>query len=138
MTVGQSVIYWLYGFGNIDARERIETDQLSGEAGSYGLYKQPTTESVAFVDGSRDVTEYYNLLARQASKSDFSRVSNQAWMEALEDWVRQQNQARNLPVLDGGRTCNGIAVSVSAYMIDAAETGTAEYQIAVAINYTEV
>ena len=24
MTVGQSVIYWLYGFGNIDARERID------------------------------------------------------------------------------------------------------------------
>lgn len=138
MTVGESVIQWLYGFGDIEASERIETDQLGGEAGSYGLYKQPTKDVTDFIDGSRDVTEYYYLLAREASGADASRVANQAWMDALEAWVREQSRAGTLPQLDGGRTCNGVAVSVSAYMSDAAESGTAEYQITVSINYTEV
>lgn len=91
-----------------------------------------------FVDGSRDVTEYYYLLARQSSKAEASRVDNQAWMESLENWVRQQSRSGNLPQLDGGRTCYAVGVSVSAYMSDAAESGTAEYQITVSINYTEV
>ena len=64
-------------------RDSIETDQLDGEAGSYGLYKQPTKDVVPFVDGSRDVTEYYYLLARQSSKAEASRVDNQAWMESV-------------------------------------------------------
>ena len=125
MTVSESIIRWLYGFGDIEAGDRIETDQLDGEAGSYGLYKQPTKDVVPFVDGSRDVTEYYYLLARQSSKAEASRVDNQAWMESL-------------PQLDGGRSCHAVGVSVSAYMSGAAESGTSEYQITVSINYTEV
>ena len=97
MTVSESIIRWLYGFGDIEAGDRIETDQLDGEAGSYGLYKQPTKDVVPFVDGSRDVTEYYYLLARQSSKAEASRVDNQAWMESLESWVRQIPGAALLP-----------------------------------------
>lgn len=97
MTVSESIIRWLYGFGDIEAGDRIETDQLDGEAGSYGLYKQPTKDVVPFVDGSRDVTEYYYLLARQSSKAEASRVDNQAWMESLESWVRQKSRSGDLP-----------------------------------------
>ena len=138
MTVSESIIRWLYGFGDIEAGDRIETDQLDGEAGSYGLYKQPTKDVVPFVDGSRDVTEYYYLLARQSSKAEASRVDNQAWMESLEGWVRQKRRSGDLPQLDGGRSCHAVGVSVSAYMSGAAESGTSEYQITVSINYTEV
>ena len=91
-----------------------------------------------FVDGSRDVTEYYYLLARQSSKAEASRVDNQAWMESLESWVRQKSCSGDLPQLDGGRSCHAVGVSVSAYMSGAAESGTSEYQITVSINYTEV
>ena len=91
-----------------------------------------------FVDGSRDVTEYYYLLARQSSKAEASRVDNQAWMESLESWVRQKSRSGDLPQLDGGRSCHAVGVSVSAYMSGAAESGTSEYQLTVSINYTEV
>lgn len=138
MTVSENIIRWLYGFGDIEAGDRIETDQLDGEAGSYGLYKQPTKDVVPFVDGSRDVTEYYYLLARQSSKAEASRVDNQVWMESLESWVRQKSRSGDLPQLDGGRSCHAVGVSVSAYMSGAAESGTSEYQITISINYTEV
>lgn len=138
MTTGESIIQWLYGFGDIEAGERIETDQLDGEAGSYGLFRQPTKNVTTFIDGSRDVAEYYYLLARQSVKAEASRVSNQAWAESLEQWVRAQSLAGNLPKLDGGRVCYAADVTVSAYMSGAAESGTAEYQITVCINYTEV
>lgn len=140
MTIGQSIVDWLMEFGDIEASDTvIETDQLDSRTGSLGLYKQPNKDIMPFVDGSRDVTEYYYLLARQPAKDERSRIATQAWMEALEAWVRQRNTARDLPALDGGRDCYGIEVSVSAYMSDTDDSGrTAEYQISIAIKYMEV
>lgn len=140
MTIGQSIVDWLMEFGDIEASDAvIETDQLDSDTGSMGLYKQPNKDVRPFVNGSRDVTEYYYLLARQPAKDERSRIAAQAWMEALEAWVRTRNTARDLPTLDGGRECYSIEVSVSAYMSSTDESGrTAEYQISIAIKYMEV
>lgn len=138
MTVGQSLIEWLYTFGNIEIDESviIETDQVDAEAGSYGLYKEPTKTITQFIDGSRDVAERYYLVVRQASKTNPDRVSNQAWMEALERWVFKQNLSRNLPTLDEEHQCYGVSIAVSAYMAET-ETDTAAYQVSFEINYQE-
>lgn len=137
MTVGESLIKWLYGFDGFEKDDLIETDQLQGETGSYGLYKQPTTNELPFIDGSRQVAEYYYLLTRQSAKANDSRVNNLAWMESLEQWARSQNLKRALPALDGGRRCNSVGIGVSAYMSSTEVTGTAEYQVSITINYTE-
>ena len=136
MTVGESIISWLYTFGNIEVSAIIETDQLDSEAGSYALYKEPTKTVTPYLDGSLDVTERYYFLVRQNSKLNASRVENQAWLESLERWVTTQNRARNLPVLDDERDCWGVGVAVSAYMAEA-ETDTAAYQMSVEIYYIE-
>ena len=39
MTIGQSIVEWLYTFGNIEVDAVIETDQLDASAGSYGIFK---------------------------------------------------------------------------------------------------
>ena len=137
MTVGESLINWLYTFGDILITDKIDTDKLEGEDGSLGLYKQATEDITTFVNGSRDITEYYNLLARQATVSDEARINNQSWADSLEAWIREKNLKRQLPALGRGKTCNTVAVSIGAYMSAAAESGSAEYQIAIAINYTE-
>ena len=138
MTVGESLIKWLYTFGNIEIDQTIiiETDQLDAAPGSYGLYKEPTKTITVFVDGSQDVAERYYFMVRQASKTNPDRVSNQTWMEALERWVFEQNLKRNLPKLEGKRQCYGVGIAVSAYMVET-ETDTAAYQISFEIHYTE-
>ena len=138
MTIGEGLIQWLYGFGDIEAEDLIQTDRLDGTVGSYGLYRQPTREETVFIDGSRDVSCYYLLLARRAVKADVSRIGNQAWMESLEDWVSQRNRLGDLPHLGARRTCNSVGISITAYMAEEQETGTAAYQLTVRINYTEV
>ena len=140
MTVGQSIVAWLMEYGDIETADVvIETDQLSPEPESLGLYKQANNTVTPFVDGTRDVTDYYYLLARRPVKDNHSRVDNQAWMEDLETWVRTRNRSRSLPALDSGRECYGVEISVSAYMSEEDAAGrTAEYQISIAIKYTEV
>lgn len=140
MTIGQSLVNWLMEFGDIEQSDAvIMTDELESETGSIGLYKQPNKVIEPFINGSRDVTEYYYLMARRPAKDERSRAVNQEWMESLEAWVRQRNMARNLPTLDGNRECIGIEISVGAYMSSMDEAGrTAEYQISIAIKYMEV
>lgn len=133
MTVGESLIKWLHKFGNI---EEIETEQLPSEDGSFALFKEPTTTIETFIDGSQDVTVRYYLLARQKAKLNKSRINNQAWMESLEKWVREQNMKRDLPILDDGRESFGVEIAVSSYMAEQSEK-TANYQLSVAISYTE-
>lgn len=137
MTVTESLTKWLSGFdGGIEIDEDIDTDKLAATAEAYGLFKSPGDQITEFVDGSRDVISYHNLLIRQPSQTETMRQSNQAWMEALQRWVRMQSMIRNLPELDGGRKCFAVAVANSFYMEDQTETESV-YQINIAVHYTE-
>lgn len=136
MTISQCLVQWLYNFGNISIDDRIETDALASAADSMGIYKTPRTNYRNYVDGSRDVTAYYNFLVRQSGQSEAERQSGQTWMETLEDWVRANCLAGDVPQLGDGRTCNSIAVSSSFYMsLDDGEENV--YQVTLEINYTE-
>ena len=137
MTVGQALIEWLHTYGDIEAEAVIETDQLDSEAKSYGLFKEAQRNVTPFINGSQDVSEYYNILVRARSKLDSNRITNQEWLEGLEFWIRNQNLKRILPDLGPGRECWGVGVSVTGYMMEQ-ETDTAAYQLSVVINYLEV
>lgn len=138
MTVGESIIDWLYTFGDIEINPAatIETDQLDSETESYGLYKQATKDTQYYIDGSTDNSEYYYFLIRESSKTNGARVENQAWLESLERWIFEQNISRNLPQLESPKECYGISISVSGYMMET-ETDTAAYQISIKIDYME-
>ncbi len=136
MTISKAIIDWLYGFGNIDVDERIDTDALSAASQSLGLYKTPQASVKAYVDGTRDVTAYYNFMAKQGAQTNSERASNQAWMEALEAWVRRKNIARELPTLGEHRDCSAASISSSYFMLDGSDEN-ATYQLTLAINYTE-
>ena len=73
MTVSKALINWLYGFGDIAIDEEISTEQLAAQAEAYGLYKDQQTSIHCYVDGTRDVTAYYLLLARQPAQAERQR-----------------------------------------------------------------
>jgi len=134
MTVGESIIQWLYTFGNIDLDVKIDTDQLESDTDAMALYKEPTKTTTTDVVGNRDIIERYYLLARQPTQTDGLRLKNQAWMESLEEWVYQQNIINNLPTLDADKTAENIEIAISSYVMEQNEEDSI-YQISVAIEY---
>lgn len=138
MTVAEALKNWLYTFENIELDDRINTDKLDSEPESYGLFKQANQEVITFVNGTRDITDYFTFLARQSTKAESSRLDNAEWMETLERWVYKKNLAGELPTFENGRTCNRVAVTVGGYMIENENLETAQYQLSILINYTEV
>lgn len=137
MTITESIIEWLRGFdGGIEVEEGVSTDQLAANAEAYGIFRTPGDIVTEFVHGGRDITTYLNLIVRQPSQTESMRRSNQAWMEQLEAWVRDQSMQRSLPQMDGGRECYAVAIANSFYMQEQTETESV-YQITLSVHYTE-
>lgn len=147
MTITESITAWLKGWeGGIEVEDLISTDQLAAAPDeAYGVFKAPGDTATEFVDGSRDVTAHFLFLARQPSQTDGMRVGNQAWLEDFERWVRAQNMARQLPVLDDeednsepfvSRSCYAVSIAGSFSMETQTESESV-YQITLAISYFE-
>jgi hypothetical protein len=120
----------------VDVDTDVNTDMLAAQALAMALYKTPQATVIPYVDGTRDITGYYNFLLRQRANQEAKRRDNQAWLEALEAWVYAQQMARTLPSMDAGRTCHRVFIANTFYMTSA-ETDEAVYQLTIGINYTE-
>lgn len=134
MTISQSIIEWLNGYDAVI--EDVDTDLLAAlqePAEAYGFFKTPDRIIVPFLDGTREITEYYQFLTRQNSQLDSERIDNQEFLADMEEWVYQKNLAREYPDIIGVRVTN-IEVSNSFYVQQSEET-EAVYQLSIGITY---
>ena len=134
MTISESIIQWLYTNGTIQIDERINTEKLDAEAVAYSLSKVPQSIVKAFIDGSQRRTEYYMFFVRQSTQIESERISNDKFLENLEEWVWKQNRNRNLPNLDGKRYCDSVGISSTFYLFDTAEEDGV-YSLTIEITY---
>lgn len=134
MTIAKSIIDWLKGYENIDINEEITTDMLKAQSAAFGMFKTPEKNVENYNDGSQLITEYYLFLVRQDSQLDAERVSNNQWLEDLEDWVDQKNFNEDYPILKKNCSCQNIEIS-SPYYMQSTEGEEAVYQLSVGIQY---
>ena len=109
----------------------FDTDRLRAEAESLGIYKQPTNETVDYIDGSTLCTDYFYIIARQEAQEERDRVSNQEFLEQFEQWIAEQNYKSNYPQ---GHNIEEISVANSFYMQET-DGEQAVYQISVGVTY---
>lgn len=109
----------------------FDTDRLRAEAESLGIYKQPTNETVDYIDGSTLCTDYFYIVARQEAQEERDRVSNQEFLEQFEQWIAEQNYKSNYPQ---GHKIEDISVANSFYMQET-DGEQAVYQISVGVAY---
>lgn len=109
----------------------FDTDRLRAEAESLGIYKQPTNETVDYIDGSTLCTDYFYIVARQEAQEERDRVSNQEFLEQFEQWIAEQNYKSNYPQ---GHNIEEISVVNSFYMQET-DGEQAVYQISVGVTY---
>nr|DAQ90309.1 MAG TPA: Minor capsid protein from bacteriophage [Caudoviricetes sp.] len=109
----------------------FDTDRLRAETESLGIYKQPTNETVDYIDGSTLCTDYFYIVARQEAQEERDRVSNQEFLEQFEQWIAEQNYKSNYPQ---GHNIEEISVANSFYMQET-DGEQAVYQISVGVTY---
>lgn len=134
MTVSKAIISWLQGFNHSDywKMKRIDTDIQSAQVDSYALLKEPIRNVKSYINGKKEYTEHYTLLARLSSQENREREDNIGFGEALEDWVEQQDRHGNYPEIDGQVKSIGIS---TPFYCGATQENNSVYQLTVIIRY---
>lgn len=136
MTVSSAIIKWLKTFDPAEywKMKRIDTDLMHGDV-EYALVKEPVRNMKSYLSGKKVITDHYMILARLQSQSNTDCIDNSGFGEALEEWVSEQNKARNYPVIPAVKVTQ-IGVT-SPFVAGKSETNNIVYQMTVAIKYEE-
>lgn len=128
MTISDALKAWLSKYPGL---EIVETDRLSANPESCGLYKQPTVEEVKYIDGSSLRTDFYYFLARENAQQEIDRRENYDFLEKLEEWIDLQLAKENAPKIEG---FEDVGIANSFYLQDETEE-EAVYQIGIYVTY---
>lgn len=134
MSISKSIAEWLNGYAE-DA-EIIDIDQLAAVPEAYALFRSPETIVTPFVNGSRDVSAYYQYVIRRQSQTEAQREENAEWLEDLERWIYAQVIKRNLPTLGKGMECVKVEVT-GGLALETQNLSESEYQVMLHINYCD-
>lgn len=133
MTVSRSIAEWLKGYDMTAVK--VDTDQVGEGADSLGIFKSPNRETTELIDGSYQITEYYQLFVMRDHQEQREREDNDEWLENFAYWVDDARYQGNLPQLDRDRQCTDLELAGTPYMFEARENNTALYQVSLKITY---
>ena len=76
MTISQYIVKLLSNYEGLS----IDMNHVSDGSDQYGLFKSPSRELREMNDGSCEITEYYNFMARQSTGSRSERKESDEWL----------------------------------------------------------
>ena len=131
MTISAYIVNLLKNYEGIE----IDTNHVADGSDQYGLFKSPSRDIRDFNDGTYQITEYYQFLARQSGVSKSERKEADEWLEELAYWIDDLTYYYSLPELDKNRQVTGVSITGSPYPMEANDK-EAMYQILLSITYT--
>ena len=131
MTISAYIVNLLKNYEGIE----IDTNHMADGSDQYGLFKSPSRDIRDFNDGTYQITEYYQFLARQSGVSKSERKEADEWLEELAYWIDDLTYYYSLPELEKNRQVTGVSITGSPYPMEANDK-EAMYQILLSITYT--
>lgn len=127
MSISRGIIEWLNTCPQI---QMLDMSQTMPDA--EGLYKQPAVTVQELIDGSALVTQNYYILFQRDAQISKDRFTNEEILEAVEEWIREQDWNENYP--DIGHEVYRVGISNSYYMLSR-ENDQATYQATLEIRF---
>ena len=130
MTISAAISSWLSQIESM----KIDTNHITDGSDKYGLFKAPTRNTRELIDGSYEITEYYQFFARQASTSEADRKDSDEWLENLAYIADDAGLVYELPEIDGNREITRLQLTGTPYPM---ETGSSDtlFQMSLSITY---
>ena len=130
MTISAYIAELLKLYGDIE----IDINHVADGSDKYGLFKSPTRNITKFNDGSYEIEEFYQFLARQSTLSQSERKEADEWLEDLTYWADDFEFYYEFPKLDKNRRVTGSSITGNPYPMEVENKGTL-YQISLSITY---
>lgn len=135
MTVSESIISWLKTFSQENGPKRLDTDILRPGSEKYALAKEPIRNVKSYLSGKKEITEHYTFRACLPSIENKNCIDNNAFGEAISEWVIEQDKKGNYPKLEEG-VVKKIDITTPFYL-GATQENDSVYQMTIAIKYVK-
>lgn len=135
MTVIECLREWFKEYSGLSGR--LDVDFLGEDADTYSIDTIPSSEIIKQYKGGGCVKQYqFAISSRRFYDQNIAQnIENLKFFEDLTKWVEDRAKARDLPVMDSGRTAQKIIVTSNAYPFVVTEDGKARYQIQMRLEY---
>lgn len=116
---------------------RIGVDYLDSEATTYSIEKVPCNPIIKkYVDGSSKRQEQFIFASRESYGEDiFNNLENINFYEKFAEWIEQNNDEGNLPILDNKEALS-IELTSNGYAFQT-DIDKSQYQIQMKLIYME-
>lgn len=130
MTISQYIAEFISEYEDLV----IETNHVADGSDKYGMFKSPARDVSKFIDGSYEITEYFNFFAKQSAIAESERKESDEWLEDFMYWLDDYALTEDYPEIDGGRRVLNIeATGCPTAMFD--DSNEITYQISLSITY---
>ena len=135
MTVIECVRDWLKEYSGLSGR--LDVDFLGEDADTYSVDTIPSEEVIKrYKDGGCVKQFQFAVSSRRFYDQNIAQnIDNLKFFEDLGAWVEERAKARQLPMMDSGRTAQKIVVTSTAYPFIVTEDGKARYQMQMRLEY---
>jgi hypothetical protein len=135
VTVIECLRNWFRDYEGISGRFGV--DFLDKNAGTHSIDTIPCEEVLKrYFDGSTRKQFQFAVSSQRFYDQDIAQnLENSQFFEDLTAWVEHKARARELPLMDNGRTALKIEVTSNAYPFIISEDGKARYQLQMRLEY---
>ena len=136
MSIIKSLQTWLKGFDGMELRplSEIKTDRPEEYPSSYALAASGNS-SHRDITGGYTYTHSYTFYAKEAVADEVERQENMDFIEAITEWVEEQADTNNMPVLPGRYEAEAVEVN-NGMLLDIYEDGTGLYQVQIQLIFS--
>lgn len=138
MSIIKTLQNYLKTYNGMDMRpiSEVLTDQTGKGFSSYALAPSGNGKVVTDIVGNKTFENNYVFYAKEAAADEVDRQDNYDFLEDFQDWLDDQNDAGNLPVLPGRYEAESLEVS-NAMLFDIDGNGAGLYQVQIKLILTK-
>lgn len=114
----------------------LATDLPGTGVSKYALAPSGNGKTITDIVGNKTFENNYVFYAKEAAANEADRLDNYDFLEDFSNWLEEQNDADNFPVLPAGYEVESIIVS-NVMLFDIDEDGTGLYQVQIKLIFTK-
>lgn len=137
MSIIKSLQNFLETFDGMELKDipHVLTDQTN-QSSSYALAPSGNGKIITDIAGNKTYQNNYVFYAKEAAADEVDRQENYDFLESFSDWIDEQNENENFPILPLNYSVEEIQVS-NILLFDIEEDGTGLYQVQIQLIFTK-
>lgn len=97
--------------------EDIHTEELTDTTKNLALQRTGIELITRYMVGKKEQYQYM-LLLKSESEDDISRINNMNWLDDFRDWIEEQVNSKNFPIIEGKTVTNITSANTLTYEIN--------------------